>query len=133
MGIPPNKWGPYFWGVLHLGCLAESITPEFINMYPSVIPCGMCGQHFAELIKEMPFPDSSDPLVLFKWSVDVHNIVNQRTGKPILTVEEALKIWTTEPETPAPVPPEPSNKIDFTIGVLLLLLILILIFMYCKK
>ena len=130
MGVPPEKWGPYFWGVIHLGCLTGSITPEFIAMYPSVIPCGMCGQHFAELLKEMPFPDSRDPLVLFKWSVDAHNLVNERTGKPILSVEEALKIWTTEP-----APPEPSKQFDLSIGILLaiLFLILILIFMYNRK
>jgi hypothetical protein len=122
MGVPPEKWGPYFWGVIHLGCLAGSITPEFISMYPSVLPCGACGQHFAEVLMEVPFPDSQDPLILFQWSVRAHNMVNARIGKPILTVEEALATWT------APVP-----QFDFKIAAAVLALFLLVIFMIVKN
>jgi Erv1 / Alr family len=126
MGVPPDKWGPYFWGVIHLGCLAGSMTSEFISMYPSVIPCGMCGQHFAELIQEIPFPDSRDPMILFEWSVNVHNKVNARAGKPILTVEEALATWT------APVVKTPQSKLDIRNSIIAFL-VLLLIFMFSIK
>lgn len=127
MGVPPEKWGPYFWGVIHLGCLTGSITPEFIAMYPSVIPCGMCGQHFAELLKEYPFPDSRDPVILFEWSVHAHNIVNSRTGKPILTVEQALAAWTVDER-----PPPKTSKFDIK-NAIIALLVLLLIFMFAIK
>ena len=127
MGVPPEKWGPYFWGVIHLGCLAGSITPEFISMYPSVLPCGACGQHFAEVLRDAPFPDSQDPLILFQWSVHAHNMVNSRIGKPILTVEEALAVWTS------PVSPAPAPQFDFKIAVAVLVLILLIIFMMVKN
>jgi len=104
-------------------------------MYPAVIPCGMCGQHFAELIQENPFPDSTDPLVLFKWSVDAHNIVNERAGKPIISFEEAMAIWTS-PIAQAPPPAVTQKpdiiKFDFK-NVLIAVLILLLIFMSFKK
>jgi hypothetical protein len=124
MGVPPDKWGPYFWGVIHLGCLAGSMTSEFITMYPSVIPCGMCGQHFAELIQELPFPDSRDPMILFEWSVNAHNKVNARIGKPIVTVERALAIWTSQVS--------PSSKFDIK-NAIIAFLVLFLIFMFCIK
>jgi hypothetical protein len=126
MVVPPNKWGPYFWGVIHLGCLTGSMKPEFIAMYPSVIPCGMCGQHFAELLAEYPFPDSQDPVVMFEWSVNAHNKVNEKIGKPIITAEEAFNIWTR----PAPVFIKP--KIDYETIVLVLALVLILLLIYFK-
>ena len=124
MGVPPEKWGPYFWGVIHLGCLAGSITSEFIAMYPSVLPCGMCGQHFAEVLKEHPFPDSRDPMILFEWSVHAHNLVNSRVGKPILTVEQALAAWSGD--TPR------SYTFDIK-NIIISLLVLLLIFMFCTK
>jgi hypothetical protein len=127
MGVPPDKWGPYFWGVIHLGCLTQSITPEFIAMYPSVLPCGMCGQHFAELIRENPFPDSRDPMVLFEWSVNAHNIVNLHTNKPILTVEQALAIWTAPP-----VNKTPKSNFDIR-NVIIAFLTLLLLFMFSIK
>jgi Erv1 / Alr family len=129
MGVPPEKWGPYFWGVIHLGCLTGSITPEFMAMYPSVIPCGMCGQHFAELLQESPFPESKDPMVLFEWSVAVHNQVNARIGKPIMSVDQAMALWT------APVVVEPLPKVStFDIrNAIIIFLVLLLIFMYCRK
>ena len=126
MGIPPEKWGPYFWGVIHLGCLAGSMTPEFINMYPSVLPCAACGQHFTEVLQENPFPDSRDPMITFQWSVHVHNVVNARIGKPILTVEEALAAWT------ASVLPKTASQFDFKIAGAILILIIIAILMFVK-
>jgi hypothetical protein len=31
---------------------------------------------------------------LFRWSVDFHNRVNTKLGKPVVTYEEALEKWT---------------------------------------
>ena len=97
-------------------------------MYPSVLPCGMCGQHFAELIQELPFPDSRDPMVLFEWSVKAHNEVNARTNKPTLTVEEALAIWTAPVAKPLPK----VSKFDIK-NVIIAFLVLLLIFMFYIK
>ena len=140
MGISPEKWGPYFWGVIHIGCLAGTITPEFISMYPSILPCRMCGSHFAELLKEHPFPDSQDPMILFKWSVDAHNLVNIRTDKPILTVNQALSIWTSsdiflQPPVPQPlIHTEIYSRPQFDIkNAIIAFLVLLLIFMFSIK
>ena len=103
------------------------MTSEFINMYPSVLPCSACGKHFTEVLQENPFPDSRDPMIMFQWSVHVHNVVNARIGKPILTVEEALATWT------AAVPPKQASQFDFKIVAAILLLIIIAILMFVKN
>jgi hypothetical protein len=42
----------------------------------------------------------------FRWSVDVHNMVNEKLGKPVMTLEEAYAHWMSgcEPEVPDPEP-----------------------------
>jgi hypothetical protein len=101
MGLCPKSFGPYFWGAFHLACLAavdlESLK-TFINTYTRILPCGGCREHFAELLLENPIPDTD----LFKWSIYIHNIVNIRIGKPVVSYEEALTTWLSgcelEPE-----------------------------------
>ena len=95
MGVAPEIWGPNLWGTLHLLCLAGTITPNFVQEFAKVIPCPMCAGHFADVLKENPLPDSDDPLVLFRWSVHVHNLVNARIGKPILEPEQAMARWVS--------------------------------------
>ena len=126
MGIAPEIWGPNLWGTLHLLCLTGTITPNFVQEFANVIPCPMCAGHFTELIIENPLPESDDPLVLFRWSVHVHNLVNARIGKPTLTVEQAVERWVARP----PVPPR--SQFDFKIVIIILLLVA-LIFMLLKN
>ena len=104
MGLCSKSFGPYFWGAFHLACLAavdlESVK-TFINSYQMVLPCFWCRLHFSQVLAENPIPDTD----LFKWSVDVHNIVNEKLGKPIVSYEEALEFWLSgcDPEEPEPL------------------------------
>ena len=122
MGVSPDIWGPNLWGTLHLLCLAGTITPNFVQEFASVIPCPMCAGHFAEVLKENPFPESDDPLVLFRWSVHVHNTVNARLGKPIFSPEQAMAHWTTRGQV---------TQFDFKI-LFIILLVLAIVFMLVK-
>ena len=128
MGVAPEIWGPNLWGTLHLLCLAGTITPNFVQEFATVIPCPMCAGHFAEVLKENPLPESDDPLVLFRWSVHVHNLVNARLGKPILEPEQAMKRWTTKSQVSTPRSPQ----FDFKIVIIILLLVA-LVFMLLKN
>ena len=117
MGVSPEIWGPNLWGTLHLLCLAGTITPNFVQEFAKVIPCPMCAGHFTELVIENPLPESDDPLVLFRWSVHVHNLVNARIGKPILEPEQAMARWVSTKT------PSFSSQFDFKIVIILLLLV----------
>ena len=121
MGVPPEIWGPNLWGTLHLLCLTGTISSNFVQEFANIIPCPACAGHFSELLKENPFPESDDPLVLFSWSVQVHNLVNARIGKPIFTQEQAMARWMTR-----------GSQFDFKIPVIILL-ILVLVFMLFKN
>jgi len=125
MGVLPEIWGPNLWGTLHLLCLAGTITPNFVHEFASVIPCPMCAGHFIELLKENPLPESDDPLILFQWSVHVHNLVNARLGKPILEPEQAMNRWTKKSSTQ-------SSQFDFKI-LIIILLVLVLVFMFVRN
>jgi hypothetical protein len=105
MAIKPAKFGPYYWGVLHLACLGgidPAALQALVSLFPVILPCPACGIHFAEVLNENPLPETSDPDALFKWSVDVHNIVNERLKKSLLSYEDAYKYWMTMPEAPKP-------------------------------
>jgi hypothetical protein len=97
MGVKPEIWGPALWGAIHMSCLTGTATADFMNAIAEVIPCPSCGTHFRQLLMEFPFPDGGDVPTLFKWSVDVHNSVNVRIGKPVFTVDQALQRWSGQP------------------------------------
>lgn len=122
--MKPEKWGPYYWGALHLaalGCPDAQVLRTFIECYKTVLPCLTCRTHFTQVLDENPVPDSPDPYAIFKWSVDVHNIVNERIGKPVIGYEQALTIWTDrQPSSKVETP-----KIDIKILIILILLAVI--------
>lgn len=124
MGIRPEVWGPLLWGAIHTTCLTGTATSEFMNALADALPCPSCSTHFKELLIEFPFPESNDPTILFQWSVNVHNRVNARIGKPIVTMEQALQRWTTVPKTDPP---------HFEYKILLLVILLIIFFFAVSK
>lgn len=108
MGIDPNHFGPYFWATIHFICLgaSDNLTDEqkngyiqFFNNMHYVIPCSSCGDHLQENFKKIKPIEiavaSSDEL--FKWSVDLHNVVNDMLSKPRMTHEDAYKFWRNVP------------------------------------
>jgi len=115
MGVSPNIWGPNLWGTLHLLCLTGTITPNFVQEFATVIPCPMCASHFSDLLSENPFPDSDNPSVLFEWSVRLHNLVNARLGKPILSTEQAMQRWVG------------TTQFDFKIALIVLAIAFIIL------
>jgi hypothetical protein len=129
MAIKPAKFGPYYWGVLHLACLGgidPAALQALVSMFPAILPCPACSIHFAEVLNANPLPDTPDPDALFKWSVDVHNIVNERLNKPLVAYEDAYRYWMTMPEAP-----KPENKWDVkTILIIILAIALILSILY---
>ena len=118
MGLPPDVWGPNLWGALHTLCLTGSITPEFVDEYAKVIPCPSCAMHFRQLVDSNPLPTMNQ----FEWSVDLHNQVNERIGKPVVSVEAARAKWSAIP----------CAQFDFKILLIIILLVLLLL-MYLRK
>jgi hypothetical protein len=101
--IPPSTWGPFFWHTMHLVALGYPNEPtyaekraakEFFESFTHLIPCPTCKIHYADHLKEMPITPSLDTRKdLFKWTVDMHNLVNKDLGKPQYTELDAIAFY----------------------------------------
>jgi hypothetical protein len=103
-----------------LGCHDYKALAEFVEGYVYIIPCLSCRQHFEKVLVENPVPETGD---FFQWSVDVHNIVNKRLGKPEVSYEEALANVVS-----APPPSSPQFDPKFALILILVVIIIVLIF-----
>ena len=102
----PEVWGPAFWFSLHNGAArypvkASPICSErmkgFILGMPVMIPCSVCQDHATAHIEAnwSRFDEIvSGRTKLFNFFVDFHNKVNKRYGKPIMSYEDAWKLYT---------------------------------------
>ena len=100
MNICPTVFGPYFWSVIHMTCLSagknvsdekRAALEQFVNSLPAILPCSQCGKHLKENLSLLPF-DSQDP---FRWSVDLHNLVNTQLMKPEIEYDKAYRYWSS--------------------------------------
>jgi len=98
----PKIWGRYGWDFIHLVTMAYPKNPtdqEKLNYYnyfhalQHVLPCKKCQRNMANHLKKYPITNQvlSSRAELVKWGIDLHNIVNYYTGKPMLTYPEAMK------------------------------------------
>lgn len=121
MGIEPNIWGPSTWATIHLICLGapevfqgEQLSyKKFFDALPYVLPCEKCKAHLIQHLEShtMDGALAGGRRTLFAWSVELHNIVNRSLGKPTMTVEDALKHWSSfVPNVARPQPARSSPK-----------------------
>jgi len=86
------------WSVIHGVAIkyerdGKVIDDGVIDFYKSighVVGCKTCIRHYYKFIDENPIPRNGG---LFTWTVQLHNSVNERLGKPIVSVDEAYNIW----------------------------------------
>ena len=119
MGVPPEVWGPTLWGALHTWALAGTLDEDLVAQFAKGIPCPACSSHFDRLLNEYPIPSQE----LFEWTVMLHNKVNERTGKPVFTVDQARERWTTKPQTTS----------SFPYLILLFILVILILWVRCIK
>lgn len=103
MEIPPSMWGPFFWNTMHIIALGYSSTPtygdkkaakEFFESLLFLIPCPICKKHYTDFLQEMPItPFLDNRSNLFKWTVMLHNKVNQTLGKPQFTESDSINYY----------------------------------------
>jgi hypothetical protein len=126
--IKPSVWGPHGWKFMHFVSLGYPDTPsqedkrqykEFYESLQHILPCGACAQNYKLNIQRTPIDNSLDSRdTLIKWVIDIHNRVNQETGKKTLIHEEALNLYLKQ-----------QNPL-FDYGFKLLVLVILLVFLY---
>lgn len=147
------------WATIHYICLAapsnlsetdKNNYKNFFSILPAIMPCQACGIHLAENYNTLPIDGFlSTNQDLFKWSVDLHNIVNRQLGKSEISVEDAKQTWTVN--YPRLLFPNESQsmsnnydnnnkndtksiyfKLTITFGILIVLLLIILSYIAAK-
>ena len=86
-----SKDGPKHWRELHT---QRNLTPEWFADWLSRIPnygCS-CRSEFKTILERIPVRYDD----FFEWSVEVHNAVNEKLGKPIFELSEAMKRYERE-------------------------------------
>lgn len=131
----PNIWGESFWNVIHYITVAYPNNPTeedkqnmvaFLNSLKNVLPCENCRNHFKANLITYPLTNDilSSRYDFIKWAVTVHNEVNRRTGKPEMSVDHAIELYTNK-----------KQQYDYTqiITIIMLVLLIILIVYYTRQ
>lgn len=103
MQFPPQTWGPFFWHTIHIVALGYPKEPsyaekrsakEFFESLAFLLPCAVCREHYAKHLQANPVSNFLDNRQdLFKWTVSIHNAVNQELKKPIWTEYEVMEYY----------------------------------------
>ena len=139
----PACWGPPQWMALHQllrGYPRENASPEkqaalksYVQGLAGIIPCNACAQHWKALADTVATGSRAEAL---KWSIDVHNAVNIRTGKKMYSYAEALALLrdtcpdnrfqcSNKQETAAST--APTSVYGVTIGALLIMVVAVVV------
>lgn len=109
--LSPLVWGPHLWHVLFTFALSYPIQPnamtkrkyyDFIQNLPLFLPNAEIRKSFATLIDEypvQPYLKTRDSLV--RWVYFIHNRVNRVTGRPEITLFEAMDRYYAQYKTPS--------------------------------
>jgi hypothetical protein len=89
-GIRPPSYGPAMWEKLHRRAgQYQGDDSAWMKTFSSEVPCGKCRKDWREMLARTP-PDWDK---YFAWTVDRHNEINAKLGKPIMSLEEARARW----------------------------------------
>lgn len=100
---PQYHWGTYLWGFIHTITAIYSEDVSMTNVHRNtighlkaiynVIPCPSCKDTYQRYLDKLQFVDLRQPLVLFHWSVDLHNEVNTKLSKQTMSYDVAKRRW----------------------------------------
>ena len=92
------------WTIIHefplnLPCEVDKYNSKFIydffNREISKIPCFECRSHYFEYIHQNPIEKCRSLVELFTWTTCLHNNINSRNNKKILSKEEIYNIFNS--------------------------------------
>ena len=133
--IKPSIWGPHGWKFMHYVSLGYPSNPSeedkknyktFYTSLQHILPCAKCANNYSHNLIKYPIDNhlsSRDTLV--RWVIDIHNQVNNETGKKEYTYEEALSLYTDGDDT----------KVfgDYLFKIIVLVIILYFLYQVLKK
>lgn len=101
MALDSNVWGPPMWFFLHTSALNYPIYPnavtkkkyyDFFQNLHLFIPIESMGSQFSKLLDEYPLaPYLDNRESLTRWVWFIHNKINQKLEKPIISLKDFYK------------------------------------------
>lgn len=154
--IAPHVWGPHGWKFMHAVALAYPETPsveekqaalQFFSSLEYLLPCESCKQNFRKEIQMFPLkPALVSKQKLNEWLTEVHNSVNKRLKKTVMTPEQVLEYVfsetaaTSSPELAPTATVTPASTSSNTWGItataiagILLVVVIVLLAMRQKQ
>jgi hypothetical protein len=142
----PDVWGPHFWYILHIISFNYPEYPseydkrsyyDFFRSLADILPCDDCRKHYKQHFHAYPIqPHLDSRSELIKWVIQMHNFVNERNGKPVLTVAEVINIYENlKPVSPfyrvdlEPILEKRKYKKSYRVCGLIIVGVIIILFM----
>ena len=146
MTLGPATWGPSGWKFIHFVALGYPSTPSseqkqaysnFFSSLHKVLPCSTCANNYEKNLSLLPLTNDilNDRDKLIKWTIDIHNIVNEELGKPKISYEEAIKNLqnTSYNNINSNNSKNNSNNKEIIYSMVIILLFLVIIAVVYKK
>ena len=98
----PNFWGPVTWRALHMLTFKIKATKfkekqnelfDIIIKICASLPCQDCSFHASHLIKKYKIENMNEKKKLILYMFNLHNSVNKKVGKNILSYKEFINIY----------------------------------------
>lgn len=99
----PAEWGPQVWSEIHnraLGVCTPEAAYNYANWLTQLcnsLPCETCREHATAYIKSnSPIQwaiRNNDDTGMFRYTVIMHNFVNNKLNKPSISMDQAHSIW----------------------------------------
>lgn len=104
-GVVHPDHGRALWAKLHRRGLEREGCEDavWLAAFTREVPCGACKVHWSGMLKATP-PDWSR---YFAWTVERHNEVNRRLGKPEVSEAAARSLWHEAGDALASPPQRP--------------------------
>ena len=103
------------WKELHTNAIGNNRSNDaiFLSNFGRKIPryttgCS-CREFWNNWVRQNP-PIYTPAGAYFAWTVKAHNAVNAKLGKPQMSVEDAIAIWSPKIEPPISSEPIPPNN-----------------------
>ena len=140
-----DVWGKHAWLFLHTISFAypinkADVTPKLkkdaenlLESLKSLLPCGICRDHYTKMVETYP-PNVDDRTGFSKYLVDIHNKVNERLGKPIISYEKATELFAPNSVIPEELYESSSQKRNWKWWIIaIIFIIVIFIIVYYRK
>jgi len=110
MIIEPTIWGPHYWYFLHTIAFCYPLHPntitkkkyyEFIHNLYLFIPNKNISNNFSQLLEKYPVTPYLDNRESFvRWTHFIHNKINKKLDKPIISLQEFYDIYKKKNKPP---------------------------------